>query len=63
MFYSGIKSLRRTKMAKEEIKAVGEILGNKTKFKRVRNIIIIICITLIIIAVAGFYFGAINVSF
>ena len=50
-------------MAKEEIKAVGETLGNKTKFKRVRNIILIICITLIIIAIAGFYFGATNVSF
>lgn len=50
-------------MEKEEIKAVSEILGNKTKFKRIRNIILIICITLIIIACAGFYFGAINVSF
>lgn len=54
-------------MAKEEIKAVSEILGNKTKFKRIKGlsltIIIIICITLIIIAIAGFYFGAINVSF
>ena len=54
-------------MAIEEIKAISEIVGNKTKFKRIKSlsltIIIIICITLIIIAVAGFYFGAINVSF
>jgi hypothetical protein len=50
-------------MAEKEIKAVGEILGNKTKFKRVRNIILIICITLIIIASVGFFTGAINVSF
>lgn len=49
-------------MSKEDIKAVGEILGNKTKFKRIRNIIIIICVTLIIIAGIGFYTGAINVN-
>ncbi len=49
-------------MDKNEIKAVSEILGNKTKFKRIRNIVIIICITIIIIAGIGFYTGAINVN-
>ena len=50
-------------MDKGEIKAVGEILANKTKFKRIMYIIIALCLTVIAIAGIGFYFGAINVNF
>ena len=50
-------------MAEKEIKAVGEILGNKTKFKRIMYIIIALCLTVVIIAGIGFYSGAINVNF
>ncbi len=47
-------------MGKEEVKAVGEILGNKTKFRRSMYIILAICLTIIIVAGIGFYTGAIT---
>ena len=50
-------------MAEKEIKAVGEILGNKAKFRRIMYIIIALCVTIIVVAGIGFYFGAINVNF
>lgn len=50
-------------MAEKEIKAFGEIIANKTKFKRIMYIIIALCVTVIVIAGIGFYTGAINVSF
>ena len=47
-------------MGKEEIKAVGEILSSKAKFKRAAFIVGMICITIIIIAGIAFYTGAIS---
>lgn len=47
-------------MGKEEIKAVGEILSSKAKFKRASIIIGMVCLTIIIIAGIAFYTGAVT---
>lgn len=44
----------------KEIKAAGEILANKTKFRRSAFIIGMICLTIIIIAGIAFYTGAVT---
>ncbi|MEN6566783.1 MAG: hypothetical protein ABFC57_10820 [Veillonellales bacterium] len=45
-------------MGKDEVKAVTEILGNKTKFKRASMIIGMVLLALIVISAIACYTGA-----
>lgn len=42
------------------LKTIEEILASKPKFRRFMLILSILCITLLIIAIGGFYTGAIT---
>ena len=47
-------------MGKDELKTLSEILADKRKFRRITIIIGMVLFTLVVIAVAGFYLGAIT---
>jgi len=44
----------------DKVKMIGEILASKPKFRRSLIIVGMVCTTLVVITIVGFYMGAIS---